>query len=281
MPVEHISDTARWVAAFRAEESERPDALFHDPYARQLAGERGFALGHELAGRSTVKWSLAVRTVVFDDVVLRAVRDHGVNLVINLACGLDMRPYRLALPPGLRWVEADLPAILAHKVSVLGDVKPACLFERVSVDLADADARRALLARLHTPGTRSLVITEGLLLYLPAEAVADLGRDLHAQEGCQQWTFDLMHPLVLAGMRAAYNRALAASGSKMQFAPWEGVLFFEALGWHRLAFHTFADEGSRLRRGFWPRVWRYARPLAVAPVRRAVGVGGGIAVVQR
>ena len=37
----NISDTARWVAFYRAMESERPDALFHDPYARRLAGERG------------------------------------------------------------------------------------------------------------------------------------------------------------------------------------------------------------------------------------------------
>src|SRR2546422_199488 len=40
-PITHVSDTARWVALYRAMESERPDALFRDPYARRLAGERG------------------------------------------------------------------------------------------------------------------------------------------------------------------------------------------------------------------------------------------------
>ena len=39
-PIRNVSDTALWVAVYRAMESERPDALFHDPYARQLAGER-------------------------------------------------------------------------------------------------------------------------------------------------------------------------------------------------------------------------------------------------
>ena len=39
--VENISDTARWVAIFRAEESERPDAVFHDQFARKLAGKKG------------------------------------------------------------------------------------------------------------------------------------------------------------------------------------------------------------------------------------------------
>ena len=34
----NISDTAHWVAFYRALESERPDALFRDPFARPLAG---------------------------------------------------------------------------------------------------------------------------------------------------------------------------------------------------------------------------------------------------
>ncbi|MGD0484992.1 MAG: hypothetical protein ABSB58_10150, partial [Gemmatimonadales bacterium] len=38
LPIEHVSDTARWVAVHRAMESERPDALFRDPFARRLAG---------------------------------------------------------------------------------------------------------------------------------------------------------------------------------------------------------------------------------------------------
>ncbi|MBS1241982.1 MAG: SAM-dependent methyltransferase [Gemmatimonadetes bacterium] len=41
MPITHVSDTARWVAIDRVQESERPDAPFHDPHARRLAGEHG------------------------------------------------------------------------------------------------------------------------------------------------------------------------------------------------------------------------------------------------
>ena len=39
--IRDISDTARWMAVYRARESERPDAVFTDPFARRLAGERG------------------------------------------------------------------------------------------------------------------------------------------------------------------------------------------------------------------------------------------------
>jgi hypothetical protein len=39
--ISHVADTALWVATYRALESERPDALFHDRMAGVLAGERG------------------------------------------------------------------------------------------------------------------------------------------------------------------------------------------------------------------------------------------------
>lgn len=39
--IRNVSDTARWVAFYRAQETERPDAVFRDPFARRLAGQRG------------------------------------------------------------------------------------------------------------------------------------------------------------------------------------------------------------------------------------------------
>ena len=44
----NMSDTENWVAVYRALETERrPDALFHDPFARRLAGERGARIAEE------------------------------------------------------------------------------------------------------------------------------------------------------------------------------------------------------------------------------------------
>ena len=51
--VRNISDTARWAAVFRARETERPDAMFRDPYAEGLAGtigDRGYSVAEKLAG---------------------------------------------------------------------------------------------------------------------------------------------------------------------------------------------------------------------------------------
>ncbi|HXD76229.1 MAG TPA: hypothetical protein VN616_00405 [Puia sp.] len=42
--IQHVSDTALWIAAFRAEESRRSDAVFRDELAERLAGEKGRAM---------------------------------------------------------------------------------------------------------------------------------------------------------------------------------------------------------------------------------------------
>src|SRR5256886_13643386 len=95
--IEHVSDTARWVALYRAMESERPDALFHDPYARRLAGERGEQILSAMPKGRTWAWPMIVRTAVMDELIMRTISRDGADAVINLAAGLDTRPYRL--PP--------------------------------------------------------------------------------------------------------------------------------------------------------------------------------------
>src|SRR5215475_6737083 len=92
--VRHVSDTALWVAYFRARESQRPDALFRDPYAERLAGEHGFHLANTLVDGNKHEWAWVARTYLFDKFVSQEIQD-GADLILNLAAGLDARPYRM------------------------------------------------------------------------------------------------------------------------------------------------------------------------------------------
>src|SRR5580693_5460787 len=78
--IRNISDTARWMAAFRAQETARPDAVFRDPFARALAGDWGERNAEALASRGEHAWPFITRTYLFDRYVTRLV-DHGVDLV--------------------------------------------------------------------------------------------------------------------------------------------------------------------------------------------------------
>src|SRR5471030_396925 len=134
MPIENVSDTARWVAFYRAMETERPDAHFRDPFARKLAGPRGEEFVNTMPRGRAMAWPMIVRTAIFDEIILDAVRVKGVDLVLNLAAGLDARPWRMSLPDSLRWVDVDLPDILNYKTSMLKDKRPVCRYEAITAD---------------------------------------------------------------------------------------------------------------------------------------------------
>jgi methyltransferase (TIGR00027 family) len=245
--VREISETALWVAVYRARENERPDAAFHDPYARLLAGERGeqMARSHQFSEQN--EWSFLGRTHLFDKYITQEVAS-GTDVVLNLACGLDTRPYRMALPTSLRWVEVDLPELLAYKAEILNTVgaKPTCRLEQVALDLADVSKRRDLLAQLARESRRALVVTEGLLIYLTREENGLLADDLVAHPSFQRWLIDMSSPGLLKLMVQSMGAELA--NTPLKFAPEEGLAFYEAHGWRRLAVQSMPEGAQEINR---------------------------------
>jgi len=265
--IRDIADTARWVAFNRALESERPDALFHDRHARRLAGERGAAIARRMPRAATSAWSTIVRTCIFDEIVLRLVNRERAGAVVNLAAGLDTRPYRLALPATLRWVEVDLAPMVAYKEEALAGERPGCTVERVALDLADRAARRQLFARLAGLAERVLVVSEGLLIYLPEEEVTALAADLAAQPSFHWWLIDLRSARLLAYLQKGWNRRLEKAGAAFRFAPQAGADFFRPFGWQALENRSFWAEGERLGRRI-PLGWFYRLLAWLIPRRR-------------
>ena len=245
--IRDISDTARWVAYYRAQETDRPDAVFRDPYARALAGERGEQIAKAQSFTDAVDWPWTSRTYLFDRFVSRAV-EGGADLVVNLAAGLDTRPYRMALPPSLRWVEVDLPEILEYKEGVLADAKPACVLERVPLDLSNEDARRGLFGRLGRSATNAIVLSEGLLVYLMADAVRTLGRDLAAQASFHHWVLDIASPGLLEMLKKHTGDLVAQAGAPYVFAPPEGPPFLESCGWKPIEVKSMLKTAAKLGR---------------------------------
>jgi methyltransferase (TIGR00027 family) len=228
--VRGISDTARWVAYFRALETRRPDALFRDPYAERLAGAHGFNIANTLPDGNKHEWAWVARTYLFDQFLSRAIQG-GADLVVNLAAGLDARPYRLELPATLQWVEVDLPDIISYKEEILANEEPRCRLERVSLDLSDVPGRRTLFAELNSRAQKIVVASEGLLIYFATEDVASLAKDLAAEKHFQSWVIDLASPGQLRLMQRTSGKQLSEVGAAFKFGPPEGANFFTPHGW--------------------------------------------------
>ncbi|MGD1148068.1 MAG: SAM-dependent methyltransferase [Thermoanaerobaculaceae bacterium] len=252
-PLRSVSDTALLVAYHRAMETRRPDALFHDEFAVRLSEGRGEEIARKLPYGRRMAWSTIVRTVVFDEMVLRLM-PRGVEAVINLAAGLDARPYRLPLPPSLRWIEVDLPDMIREKNEALAAETPRCRVERIPLDLSQSRQRRDLFARLGTESANALILTEGLLVYLAPQVVGELAEDLRAVGSFRHWVIDLATPMIRKRVNRWWGRKLKRANTKYQFAPEEGTKFFEPHGWHEAEFHELFEHSIRLNRpmsGIW------------------------------
>lgn len=239
--ITHVSDTAFLVARYRANESARPDALFNDPFAAKLAGTKGRAVADALITRSMTGWSVSIRTVVIDDLIRDAIA-NGADTILNLGTGLDARPYRLDLPKDLGWIEADYPDVIAYKTEILGADKPRCRLERVSVDLADATQRRALLDDVQGRSRKLVVLTEGVVPYLDQTQVADLADDLRVMQTSVSWIVDYFAPEVHAYRRKS-GVTEQMSQAPFKFQPDDYFGFFAKHGWRTQLVRYLGEQG--------------------------------------
>jgi methyltransferase (TIGR00027 family) len=269
--VRNVSDTALWAAHFRAEETRRPDALFRDPYAEKLGAQRGGEMAGALPQGLSHAWAWVARTYLFDQLLQKEIAD-GADLIVNCAAGLDARPYRMQLPSSLQWIEADLPGILTYKKELLAGDKPTCQLERIAVNLADTGERRRFFDAISNRGKRGLVLTEGLLIYLSAEEVAQFAEDLSGVASLQCWILDMHSPRLLAMMQRNTGKALEKVGAPFKFGPAEGPEFFRPHGWTPLQVEGLLHTAARFRRPppllrlfaklFDVRRWKANRPWA-------------------
>ncbi|MFI5782332.1 SAM-dependent methyltransferase [Nocardia sp. NPDC051570] len=186
---ESVGATAIGVAALRAVESRRPDALFHDPYAAGLVDAAGPGWsrlqrgGVEIDPELDRKYGpmaafMTARTVYFDEYFAAAMA-AGVRQIVILASGLDARAYRLEWPSGTVLFELDQPKVLRFKAEALAADRPRADRREVAVDLRQ-DWPKALRDKGFDPAAPTAWLAEGLLRYLPGDAQDRLLGDVAA-----------------------------------------------------------------------------------------------------
>ncbi|RZL85922.1 MAG: class I SAM-dependent methyltransferase [Variovorax sp.] len=253
-PLRNVSDTALWVAMYRAMESDRPDALFDDPLARRMAGARGEAIVRKMRSAREIAGPMTVRTAVIDELVLACI-EQGACTVINLGAGLDTRAFRLELPAAVHWIDVDLPDMVVHRHKCLSGAVSTCRHSHMVADVCDALAVEAVLSLARSTSGPVVVLTEGLLLYLTENQVARLAGQLFAEPQVAWWIGDLISPLLCATSGSLWKSQLTPEAT-FQFAPRDRAGFFARLGWHEREFRSTWDESIRLKRPLsWAAWW--------------------------
>jgi len=271
--IQHVSDTALMVAACRALETARADGLVRDPFAARLAGPRGDAILHGITGWELMCFGIGVRTRFLDDLVIETVAQEGIRVVLSIGAGLDTRPWRLALPPDLRWIEADFPEMVNYKARALAAEEPKCRLERVAADVTAEGQREALFGA--ADGFPALMITEGLLMYLPGGAVEALAAGA-ARHGIRRWLLD-SSSLDLArmmGWDAERSIENVRAPGHLQSAALLDVV--RSNGWSQLCFRSYSRDAAEVAAERIAAMMRpfveQGIPVPTAPVEDSSGV---------
>lgn len=130
-------------------------------------------------GSSTIEDMLMARHRAIDGLLVQAIEDGGISQVIEVACGMSPRGWSMTERFGdrLTYIEADLPAMAARKRAALDRIGALSDTHSVVDFDALATAGPTSLAEVAAPLDRDrglLIITEGLLGYLPLSQVQDI-----------------------------------------------------------------------------------------------------------
>ena len=234
--ISHVSDTALMTAACRALETERPDGLIRDPFAARLAGDRGMAILRAMDRMEIMCFGISMRSRYLDQLVLDTVAAESIRTVLSVGAGLDTRPWRLELPAALRWVEVDFPAMLDYKDSVMQGIDAKCRRERLPADVNEASGRESVFAS--AGDGPALMITEGLLMYLPGASVEALA----ANTAVSHWILDAVSGEVARRMRMDSCQAIENVRAAGHL---DGVQILDVLrqhGWTDLRFLSYSAD---------------------------------------
>ena len=251
--LKNVSDTAFWVAYYRAIESKKKTPVFRDPFASLLVGEYGEKVSSSLrAIEKYAYWSVIIRTRLIDECLLKYI-GQGYKTVINLGAGLDTRPYRHIFPPNVHWIEIDFPAVIEFKNEKLKNEQPRGHLERIGLNLSEQLERERLFCELNTRVGPAIVLTEGVIPYLTEDAVSSLAKDIKKQSNFTLWLAEYYAPEVYPRYQSPKIKGLMGDAS-FQFFPPNWFSFFEDCGWTQKEIHYLHDEAEKHGRKF-PLPW--------------------------
>ncbi len=197
-----VSETMLQTVFARAQETQKPNHKIADEKAVELVSrlDYDFSLAEK---DKTMSSGVIARTLVLDRMVKEYLHKSPNAVVVNLACGLDTRCYRMQ--GYSHWYNLDLPEVMALRKKLLPEDG---VITQISASAMDARWANGIAA----DGKPVLVILEGLTMYLSEPDVKQIFAILAAQFSGVMVFVETMLPLV-----AKLVREKSIEGSQAKF----------------------------------------------------------------
>ncbi|SDZ05885.1 methyltransferase, TIGR00027 family [Saccharopolyspora shandongensis] len=176
----------------RAMDNRRPDPVLGDETADRLLDRIDFDFRRLLSSGDQL--AVILRAKQLDDWAASYLAEHPDAVVLHLACGLDSRAFRLTVPADVRWYDIDMPDVIELR-NRLYPQAPAN-YRTIAASVTD----RYWLDEIPT-GRPTLVIAEGLTMYLTEADGIDLLRRLVERFEIGEMIFDAVLPWTVRAAR--------------------------------------------------------------------------------
>ena len=171
----------------RAYESRSQQPILGDHAAAEAVDriDYDFKRLHRTSLPASNQYLVALRAKQLDDWSADFLTRHPDAVVVHLGCGLDGRAYRLA-PPGL-WFDIDQPSVIELRRRLYDDTER---YRMIGSSVTDPQ----WLDQVPT-GHPTLVVAEGLLMYLQESDVRQLVERLIDRFDSGEMLFDTLPPI--------------------------------------------------------------------------------------
>ena len=173
----------------RAYESRSRRPILGDHIAAEAVDriDYDFKRIHRTSLPASNQYLVALRAKQLDDWCAAFLARHADAVVLHLGCGLDGRGFRLAPPPSVLWFDLDQPAVIELRRRLYDDTDSYRMIGSSVTDPQWLD---------HIPtGRPTLVVAEGLLMYLQESEVRQLLERLTDRFDSGELLFDTLSAL--------------------------------------------------------------------------------------
>lgn len=194
----------------RAAYSQKPGHRFYDGKAIEIAKALNYDFSKAEKDAAMSSGVLA-RTILRDRMVRQFVDEHPSGTVVNIACGLDTRFYRVDNGV-IRWYDLDLPETIAVRRRFLSETDRVTMIACSAMDPVWAE-------RIAADKENVLMVIEGLSMYLTQKDVGQILGIIAARFPRVRVILEFMDPWVVGHVK---EKSIEATQAKFTWGAKSG-----------------------------------------------------------
>lgn len=176
----------------RTAHSKRSDHKFYDAKAIEIVEQLDYDFS-KAEKDMAMSAGVIARTILLDKMVGDFVKENPKGTVVNIACGLDTRFYRVD-NGSIRWYNLDLPETIAVRRRFLTENGRVSMIAKSAMDETWADD-------IDETENRTLIVMEGLVMYLTEADVKQILSIIDRRFRSAKVIMETMNPWIIKHMK--------------------------------------------------------------------------------